>query len=378
MKIKNLLRKIHLYLAIPFGLIISILCLTGAMMVFDEEFYKLFHPSYFSVRATEDNLEPLPFDELALVVSAQLPKEKKLRQVSIENSVSQSYKVYLEGDRTVYYVNQYTGEVLGHRDRFAKGSFYRTMFYTHRWLLDNFKRGEFSWGKTITGVSTLMLVFILITGILVWLPLTIRKFYKSIRINLRRGWRRFWYDLHVVGGVYISIVLLMLALTGLMWSFGWYRNSVFTIFNVKKDFVHSKKGREKERNYQTTYTYWGHAVNQVKERYPDYRTLTVSNGTITISENRFGNSRALDQVKFNPENGDVKEYIPHKEQPEAKRFMEIMYSLHTGSWGSFWTKLLTFLVALLGGTLPLTGYYLWIKKKMRIEQNKKKIKRQRR
>lgn len=375
MKIKNLLRKIHLYLAIPIGLIISTLCLTGAAMVFDEEIYRIFHPSYFSVKATEENPNLLSFEELAPLVTAQLPKDKKLRQIVVSNSSTESYRVGIEGSRATYYVNQYTGQVLGHRDRFAKGSFYRTMFYTHRWLMDNFKRGEFSWGRTITGVSTLLLVFILITGIFIWLPPTMRKFYKSIRINLHRGWRRFWYDLHVAGGVYVSIVLLVLALTGLMWSFQWYRQGVYAIFNVKNDFTHSRRGGEKKEAPKTVYTNWERAFDQVKEQYPDYHALGVSNGTVTISWNKFGNSRAFDQVKFNPLNGDLGEYIPYNKQSEARQFMGVMYSIHTGSWGGFWSKLLTFIVALLGGTLPLTGYYLWIKKKLQKRQNKKKMNR---
>ena len=39
-----------------------------------------------------------------------------------------------------------------------------------------------------------------------------------------------------------------------------------------------------------------------------------------------------------------------------------IYSVHVGSWGGLLTRILWFLAALLGATLPLTGYYLWIKR----------------
>ena len=39
-------------------------------------------------------------------------------------------------------------------------------------------------------------------------------------ISVGRGFRRFWYDLHVAGGMYALFFLLAMALTGLTWSFG--------------------------------------------------------------------------------------------------------------------------------------------------------------
>jgi len=38
------------------------------------------------------------------------------------------------------------------------------------------------------------------------------------------------------------------------------------------------------------------------------------------------------------------------------------YVLHTGSWGGFITKLLTFFAALFGSTLPISGYWMFIRR----------------
>ena len=45
--------------------------------------------------------------------------------------------------------------------------------------------------------------------------------------------------------------------------------------------------------------------------------------------------------------------------------------VHTGSWGGMLTRIITFIAALLGTTLPLTGYYLWIMKRRRKDKAKK-------
>ena len=52
----------------------------------------------------------------------------------------------------------------------------------------------------------------------------------------------------------------------------------------------------------------------------------------------------------------------------GKEIHSLVYSIHVGSWGGITTRILTFLAALIGGTLPLTGYYIWL---WRIEKNRK-------
>lgn len=57
-------------------------------------------------------------------------------------------------------------------------------------------------GKMIVGVSTLLFVVVLISGIVIWWPRTRKALKNSLRISVGRGFRRFWYDLHVAGGMY--------------------------------------------------------------------------------------------------------------------------------------------------------------------------------
>lgn len=46
--------------------------------------------------------------------------------------------------------------------------------------------------------------------------------------------------------------------------------------------------------------------------------------------------------------------------------------VHVGSWGGIITRIINFLAALLGATLPITGYYLWIKRLRGKNKQKKK------
>ncbi|MEA4810869.1 PepSY domain-containing protein [Macellibacteroides fermentans] len=36
--------------------------------------------------------------------------------------------------------------------------------------------------------------------------------------------------------------------------------------------------------------------------------------------------------------------------------------MHTGSWGGWLTKIITFIAAIIGSSLPITGYWMFIRR----------------
>lgn len=91
------------------------------------------------------------------------------------------------------------------------------------------------------------------------------------------------FDLHSVLGLYAALILLVCALTGLMWSFQWYRDIVSFIFDA-----------------------------EVKRGAPIWR---------------------------------------------------IVHALHFGTYAGMFSKIVTFIAALIGTSLPVTGYWMYLKRK---------------
>lgn len=60
---RKVFRNIHLWLSVPFGLIITLICFSGAMLVFEGEIMQLTHRSLYYVEKTDG--KPLPMDKLA-------------------------------------------------------------------------------------------------------------------------------------------------------------------------------------------------------------------------------------------------------------------------------------------------------------------------
>ena len=276
---KNFFRNIHLWLSLPFGIVITIVCLTGAILVFEKEITKIVQHDFYYVEEVVG--DPIPTDSLIQQVASTLSEGVTIKEVITTDDPRSTYAVRLSKPRNaVIYVDPYTAEVVGRKGRLQ---FFTTTLKLHRFLLAtrDATSGIF-WGKTIVGVSTLLFVIILLTGVVLWWPKSKQAFRQLACIHLGKGLSRFWYDLHAVGGMYVLLLLLALALTGLTGSFAWWRSAVDSLLG------------EGSRN--------------------------------------------------------------------------LIYTIHVGSWGGTISRILTFIAALIGATLPLTGYYLWIKRIMRKEK----------
>lgn len=278
---KSFIRQLHIWLSIPLGVIISIICFTGAILVFEREIAQYVQSEYYWVDSAQG--EPLSMEELRARVEATLDKGKSIVDVEVDADPEHTYMFQVvksgkggkKGKPETIYVNQYTGEVLGTPKRLA---FFQETFRLHRWLMDApAEKGAMSLGKIVVGISTLAMVVLLISGIVLWWPKGIKMLKNRTKVSLTKGWRRFNYDLHVSAGMYATILLLIMALTGLVWSFEWYKDGFYALFGE-----------------------------------------------------------------------------------DARQWLR---ALHTGSIGGITTKILWAIAAIIGGTLPLTGYYLWIKRK---------------
>lgn len=81
-------------------------------------------------------------------------------------------------------------------------------------------------GKLIVGYSTLALVVILISGLIMWCKRAHHNLRQSLSVVFPTPMR----GMHVALGVYVMIILLLCALTGMTWSFGWFRDAVYFLF----------------------------------------------------------------------------------------------------------------------------------------------------
>ena len=402
---KKFLSKLHLWVSVPFGLVITITCFTGAMLVFESEITALCSGGASSV---EPKGSPMPVWQIIERVEPYLDSGVEVTGVVIPFAADDAYKVNLSKPRrAALYVNQYTGEVQG---EYRRPPFFDVMRRLHRWLMDsNPGNGAIFWGKVIVGASTLAFVVIILTGVVIWWPRNRKMLRNRLKIVVSKGKNRFWYDLHVAGGFYALLFLLALALTGLTWSYGWYNKAFYSMFsNVKArtdvvqpvgeqyevgaatplsssvgggavdavssataqvDAVSGATGHAAREN--SPYYGWQAAVDNVLGN-DSFNTITVSAGSISVALGGLGNQRAFDRYKFDEATGEILSADYYRSSSQRSKAVGWVRTLHVGTWGGLFSKLLYFFAALLGASLPLTGYYLWIK---RLYVKKRKAKR---
>lgn len=64
-------KKVHLWLSVPFGIIVTLICFSGAMLVFEQEITRAAQKDLYYVPEVGET--PLPLDQLMATVSASLP-----------------------------------------------------------------------------------------------------------------------------------------------------------------------------------------------------------------------------------------------------------------------------------------------------------------
>lgn len=403
----KLWRKLHLWLSIPFGIFITLICFSGAMLIFEPEITRAVKSEVYYVNEVKE--EPLQMRELMETVKASLPDSVNITGVTVFSDKERTYQVNLSKPRrAALFIDQYSGEITGKYERLG---FFSTMFKLHRWLLDSANpHGDgVKIGKLLVGISTLIFVIVLITGIIIWLPRAKKNLRRSLSISFSNGWKGFWRGLHVAGGMYALVFVLAMALTGLTWSFDWYRTAFYAVCGVEhtprnfgqpksstpdknslpqEDLAqgargegrngHRGEGRGEGRNghrgegrgegwdrrgggHRSEFGRWQQVYDELNGKYPDAPQITIGSETATVTLGKSGNSRASDKYDFNRRSGEITPSVAYTDSKEADKLRGWIYSIHTGSLGGLFTRILWLLGALLGASVPLTGYYIWIK-----------------
>lgn len=355
-------RKLHLWLAVPTGILISVICLSGAALVFEQDITQALNLHLYRSEPQTKFLQP---SEIAARIREQMPDSLSLSSLQMPGEADgvcmASFK---NAGRRTLSVNPYTGDVNGWTKSYP---FFQTMRKLHRWLMNPpAQKGEKSVGKVVVGITTLVMVFILVSGLIVWIPRNRKALKNRLKVSYSKGWRRFWYDSHVSLGFYATIFLLIMALTGLTWSFGWYRTAAYSLFGGGQQQTSAPgkaNGKQTGKKQAFDYNVWDNVFHELQNRYPAYQNITLAIGNAQVSPYPHSSMRKTDRVTFNQQTGEIKKITRYKELPPSQTLKGWFYAVHTGSWGGMITKILYFIATLIGGVLPLSGYYLWMKRK---------------
>lgn len=222
---KKTLFQLHWFFGISAGLILSIMGITGAIYSYEQPIQKWLNPESYTVQAEQkEKLTPAQIFQHF----QQTDPSIKINSITITPSATESSTVNVvkEGARRGHnmMINPYSAEILPE----LKGrDFFPFIQKLHRTLT----AGAF--GKQLTGASTLILIYFILSGIyLRWPKKHSLKQWVFVKPKLKG--RNFIWDLHAVIGTWVAVFYLILAMTGLYWSYDWWRSGMFKVLGVER------------------------------------------------------------------------------------------------------------------------------------------------
>ena len=395
---KKILFQIHWFLGISAGLILSIMGVTGAIYSYEQPIQKWLNPESYTVQVEQKNkLTPAQIFQHFQHTDPTI----KINSITInlDPTASSSINIVKEGARKGYnmMINPYSAAVLPE----IKGrEFFQFIQQLHR----NLTVGEV--GKQITGASALMLIYFVLSGLyLRWPKKHSVKQWLFVKPKLKG--RNFLWDLHAIVGTWVIIFYLLLAFTGLYWSYDWWRNGMFKVMGVERPQPEMQanaqnKGAENKQSQlpeinqnkpattaQTEHAQKGegrgskglkpeqvsYALNQTWTGFNaqvgrEYSSITFNipkkaNGEMEVSfvDSIPQHERARNKATYDYQASQIKKLELYEDQKLNQKIMNSMLPVHRGSFFGPVYQFAAMLAALIMPLFFITGWMLYLKRR---------------
>lgn len=367
---------LHLWLGLVSGIVVFIVSITGCFYAFQQEIKDALEPWRF---VDVQNKQYVPPSQLLDTAMAYMPSSKPtgLTYSNREGAAAVGFSSFEKGERhfTAIFLNPYTGEFLQKQQAIGNGEFdfFRFIIDGHRalWL-------PYQIGRPIVGVCTLIFLMLLITGIVMWWPKRWNKanIDRSFKIKWKGSFKRVNYDVHNVLGFYSLLLAFVLAVTGLVWSFKWFEDSLYYVTSGGQE----KPGHHHPHSDTTKAVLSANSkISALDQAW--YKTLAVEPHVqgmymTPILEDK---DEAIEIIAYqdhgswyNRNEYYYDQYTLELFRVKGDRYAEagladqlsmLNYDIHIGAVWGLPGKILAFFISLICASLPITGFLVWWNKK---------------
>jgi len=373
MTFKKVILFIHRWLGFISGLVVFIVSITGCIFCFQDEIQDAIY-SYRKVA-----IQNRPYID---------PSALKTIALSKYPGATANYIYYFGNDRpaavlanipqkelTYIYLNPYTGQVLYTEG--LKENFFTVVEYIHLYLLLPAKAGQL-----VVGISVIIFVILLISGIILWWPKRKTDRKRSFNIKWGSRWRRFNYDLHNVLGFYTAGIALILAISGLSIAFEWVSKGIYTTANLGKSYPKEQVYPQSDTLNQSSLTgkpAIDKAFLTAKSKSPDAQMFLIADNAgkqETINVTAYNKSLHYGQSDFyffDRYSGKLLKYLPNTQKSGGMKLNDLNYDIHVGQALGLTGKIIAFLVSLICASLPVTGFILWLGKRKKTKKHNERM-----
>jgi len=200
----------HMYAGIIIAPFLLILAITGSVYLFKPQVEQFLYDDYYTVA---DQGEKLPHSEIVDTVKNEHP-DSDITNYRPGEAADRSAEVKINEDGVSYtfFVNPYNAEIIG------------TLNDQHR-IIDRVEEfhGELmlgTFGDLIVELAACWTLILIFSGLFLWWPRKMRM-AGVLYPRLKSRKRIFIRDLHAVPGFWLSLAIVFLVFTGLLWTGNW-------------------------------------------------------------------------------------------------------------------------------------------------------------
>lgn len=222
---RKVLFWLHLVAGLLAGVVIFIMSVTGVLLMYEKQTV-----AWFDLRGLPAIAGPerLPAEELLTRARQQKGKLPTAMQWAADPQVP----VQLTMGREIVYQDPSNGKILGAGDLQVR-AFFRTVTDWHRWLALSGEQRP--WGRSVTGYANLAFLFLVLSGIYLWMP----KVWTKARVRavalLQPGLagKARDFNWHNVFGIWAAVPLVLVVSCATVISFPWASNLVYSLTGTK-------------------------------------------------------------------------------------------------------------------------------------------------
>ncbi|MGE6356248.1 PepSY-associated TM helix domain-containing protein [Flavobacterium sp. NPDC079362] len=358
MGLKKQVRFLHKWLGLISGFIVFIISVTGCIFCFHDEIKDITRKEW---RLAEPQNKPFVLPSVLQEKAKEILPSYKSSMVSYYGR-DRAAIVYTYSDiGSLYlYFNPYTGKYL--KTENPETDFFIIVEHIHLYLL----LPDYI-GKHIIGGATIIFILLLISGIIQWWPKKKKDLKRSLSVKWSAKWRRVNYDWHNTSGFYISIIAVIIAITGLTFTYEWVGDGIYKTFNFSGDKnvetkipVIDTTKFSNNKNTAVDLAFIETAKLQPKAEmifvtYPQQKGDIINTGAYphTLRYDHQSN------YYFHPNDGKLLQSQPFDKKSLGLQVVEMNYGIHTGQILDLPGKIIAFIVSLIAACLPVTGFIIW-------------------
>lgn len=352
--VQRIFFRTHWLLGLLAGLVLAVVGGTGAILGFEAELIDALNPALH----VEAHGPPMTPSQVAAIATATHDgyRPRSVEWQGDDRAVIVRLARGNERGGVEVAIDPYLGASLGE----LRGTdFIATVERLHR----NLAAGPV--GKQLVGASTIALIVLAVSGIVLRWPRR-HSLRAWLAFEWRLGGRALLRNLHLTAATWMLPLYLVVALTGLWWSYDFYRDAInraagVTMPQRKPDANNARADLPPDEVDATWATFRREVADATRA------TIALGGNADAPIEIRYQTRESPHDRAWNTLKLDASGAVVGRElyagQPAGRRFVSSLFPLHSGDFFGLPGRVAMAIAALLLPLFTLTGFWMWLQRR---------------